>query len=185
MQVLSKKGRKELATQVDAFLQQYQRKAQKNTEPNDRHYSRSVEQVIRRLKPEDLDILLNGEEDERLNGSDEASNKILVWVSQVYKSPGLAARLRVKAQRVIAVSHHARAMQAAVGILQLEVEIVLRYGQRRRPRAQQVERTRVFVRLVVGRVQEHNPGRTALQGDHHLARQDGGSPFQPERRQVL
>jgi hypothetical protein len=77
MQGLSKKGRKELATQVDAFLQQYQRKAQKNTEPNDRHYSRSVEQVIRRLKPEDLDILLNGEEDERLNGSDEASQQDL------------------------------------------------------------------------------------------------------------
>jgi hypothetical protein len=60
-----KKGKQDLARRVGAFLQQYERKAQKGQEPNDRHYDRSVEQVIRRLKPEDLDVLLNGEEDER------------------------------------------------------------------------------------------------------------------------
>ena len=64
MQGLSKKGRKELARHVGAFLRQYQRKAQKGVEPNDRKYDREVERIIRRLKPEDLDVLLNGDADE-------------------------------------------------------------------------------------------------------------------------
>src|ERR1019366_5681963 len=107
-----------------------------------------------------------------------SSMNSLVW-------PAPARSSRVEAQCVIAVPHHPRAMQAAVGILQLEVEIVLRDGQLRGLFAQQVERTRIFVRLVVGRVQEDDPGRTALEGDQHLARQDGGPAFQPKRRQVL
>jgi hypothetical protein len=71
MQGLSKKGRKELAKRASLFFQRYARRAQKNTEPNDRHYDRDVERVVRRLKPEDLDVLMNGENDERLNGPDE------------------------------------------------------------------------------------------------------------------
>jgi hypothetical protein len=71
MQGLSKKGRKELAKRASVFFQKYARRAQKNTEPNDRQYDHDVERVILRLKPEDLDILLNGEEQERLNGSDQ------------------------------------------------------------------------------------------------------------------
>lgn len=71
MQRLSKRRKDELAKQMGAFLQQYRRKAQKGVEPNDRHYDPAVERIIRRLSPEDLDVLLNGEEDGRLNASDD------------------------------------------------------------------------------------------------------------------
>jgi hypothetical protein len=65
MRTLSKKNRDTLSRQMGAFLQQYQRKAQKGREPNDRLYDRGIEQIIRKLKPEELDVLLNGEDDER------------------------------------------------------------------------------------------------------------------------
>jgi len=51
---------------MGAFLKQYARRAHKGWDPNDRHYDDDVEQFIRDLKPEDLDTLLNGDEDERL-----------------------------------------------------------------------------------------------------------------------
>ncbi|MGA2185544.1 MAG: hypothetical protein ABSH47_21200 [Bryobacteraceae bacterium] len=62
----SKNARKELARQMGEFLRLYRRKAQKGVEPNDRRYDGGIAQYIRRLKPEDLDVLLNGEKDERL-----------------------------------------------------------------------------------------------------------------------
>jgi len=65
MQSLSKKDKEALSRQIGVFLQRYRRKAQKGKEPNDRNYDREIEQIIRKLKPEDLDALLNGEEDER------------------------------------------------------------------------------------------------------------------------
>jgi hypothetical protein len=65
MRTLSKKNKEALSRQMGAFLQQYQRKAQKGREPNDRLYDRGIEQIIRKLKPEELDVLLNGEDDER------------------------------------------------------------------------------------------------------------------------
>ena len=71
MQGLTKKGRKQLARDLGQFLRLYQRKAQKGVEPNDRRYDHDVERILQRLKPEDLDTLLNGEEDERLNLSKE------------------------------------------------------------------------------------------------------------------
>lgn len=64
MRNLSKRDKEELARQIGVFVQQYRRKAQKGQEPNDRHYDRGIEQIIRKLKPEDLDLLLNGEDDE-------------------------------------------------------------------------------------------------------------------------
>lgn len=64
MRTLSKKDKETLSRQMGAFLQQYQRKAQKGQEPNDRHYDRGIEQTIRKLKPEELDALLNGENGE-------------------------------------------------------------------------------------------------------------------------
>src|ERR1019366_7024790 len=91
----------------------------------------------------------------------------------------------IEAQGVIAVLYYPCPMQAAVGILQLEVDGVLRDGERRRPGAQQVQRARVFVCQTVGRIEEHDAERTALERDQHLACQDGGPAFQPERRQVL
>jgi hypothetical protein len=48
------------------FLRLYGRRAQKGVEPNDRPYNTEVEAYVKRLKPEDLDCLLHGDEDERL-----------------------------------------------------------------------------------------------------------------------
>ncbi len=57
------------ASVIGLFLQQYQRKAQRGAEPNDRQYDRKIERYIRRMKPEELDKVLNGEEDDRLDES--------------------------------------------------------------------------------------------------------------------
>ena len=60
------KGDKEyLSKQMGVFLRQYARRAQAGVEPNDRLYDSAIERYLRKLKPEDLDVLLNGEEDER------------------------------------------------------------------------------------------------------------------------
>lgn len=67
----SKKAKEELARKMGVFLTQYRRKAQKGREPNDRSYDTGVEHYIRKLKPEDLDVLMNGEADERLRPSNE------------------------------------------------------------------------------------------------------------------
>jgi hypothetical protein len=55
-----------IGRRMGAFLRQYKRRAHPGNDPNDRGYDREIEQYIKRLKPEDLDVLLNGEEDERL-----------------------------------------------------------------------------------------------------------------------
>jgi len=65
MRSLSKRDKDALAQRMGTFVQQYARKAQKGKEPNDRQYDRGIEEVIRKLKPEELDVLLNGEPDER------------------------------------------------------------------------------------------------------------------------
>ncbi|HUL04480.1 MAG TPA: hypothetical protein VLV16_14765 [Gemmatimonadales bacterium] len=58
---MSKRGKK-LREELTLFLKQYARKAQKNADPNDRRYDRKVEAIVKRLRPEDLDALLDGEE---------------------------------------------------------------------------------------------------------------------------
>src|SRR6266700_3399476 len=65
----AKKNKKDMASVIGLFLQQYQRKAQRGAEPNDRQYDRKIERYIRRMKPEELDKVLNGEEDDRLDES--------------------------------------------------------------------------------------------------------------------
>jgi hypothetical protein len=47
-----------LAGELSVFVQQYGRKAQRGVEPNDRHYSRKVEDRMKRLHPEELSALL-------------------------------------------------------------------------------------------------------------------------------
>lgn len=61
---MGKNGRKQLSRDLGQFLRLYQKRAQKGEEPNDRRYNPEVERIVQRLKPEDLDVLLNGEEDE-------------------------------------------------------------------------------------------------------------------------
>jgi hypothetical protein len=48
---------------LSLFVQKYGRKAQANYGPNDRHYDRKVEAKIKRMKPEDVDRLMRGDED--------------------------------------------------------------------------------------------------------------------------
>jgi hypothetical protein len=56
--------KEKLQAKIGAFVQQYARKAQRGQEPNDRGYSRAIEAKLKRMKPEELDELLNGEQDD-------------------------------------------------------------------------------------------------------------------------
>jgi hypothetical protein len=59
--------KQEMAAQIGEFMRQYQRKSQGGMiEPNDRQYSRKFERKLKRMKPEELDELLHGEEAEPL-----------------------------------------------------------------------------------------------------------------------
>ena len=59
---LSKRGKK-LRQDLAQFLKQYARKAPKKGEPNDRRYDRKIEAIVKRLRPEDLDMLLGKDEE--------------------------------------------------------------------------------------------------------------------------
>jgi hypothetical protein len=63
---VSRKNKKLIAREMGTFLRLYGRKAQKGVEPNDRPYDPLIAYNLRRLKPEQLDQMINGEEDERL-----------------------------------------------------------------------------------------------------------------------
>jgi hypothetical protein len=53
------------AASLQLFVKAYGRKAQKRVEPNDRKYSREIEQIAKRLPPDELDALLrDGEQDD-------------------------------------------------------------------------------------------------------------------------
>jgi len=63
---MARKNKKVIAREFGTFLRLYGRKAQKGCEPNDRPYDPAIEQELRRLKPEEIDRLINGDADERL-----------------------------------------------------------------------------------------------------------------------
>ncbi len=57
-------GRKKwIRANIGTFLQQYQRKAQRGVEPNDRQYDRDLEGKLKRMKPEDLSRLMSEDDD--------------------------------------------------------------------------------------------------------------------------
>ncbi len=58
------KRKEKLQARIGAFMQQYARKAQRGQEPNDRGYSRKLEAKLKRMRPEELDELLNGEQED-------------------------------------------------------------------------------------------------------------------------
>jgi hypothetical protein len=59
---MSRRNQK-MAAQIGAFRRQYHRTSQGGmTEPNDRQYGRKVERKLKRMKPEELDELLHGED---------------------------------------------------------------------------------------------------------------------------
>lgn len=53
-----------LEADIGTFIKQYARKAQRGQEPNDRRYSRRIERKIKRMKPDELDKLIQGTEDD-------------------------------------------------------------------------------------------------------------------------
>ena len=54
--------RRRLAGDVAVFVHQYARKrGPKGLEPNDRNYSRKVEELVKRMEPEELDYFLHDE----------------------------------------------------------------------------------------------------------------------------
>lgn len=59
-----RKTRRLTEADLGLFVKQYGRKARKGFDPNDRDYSREVEQKIKKMKAEDIDRLLRGETEE-------------------------------------------------------------------------------------------------------------------------
>ena len=57
--------KQKMAAAVGAFMRQYQRKAHVGHDPNDRSYDRKLEAKLKRMRPEDLDELLHGEDSEQ------------------------------------------------------------------------------------------------------------------------
>jgi len=69
-----------MAAQVGEFVRQYQRKSQGGKqEPNDRQYSRKFERKLKRMKPEELDELLHGEELEPADTSTRKPERETRW----------------------------------------------------------------------------------------------------------
>lgn len=63
---MNRRRRQRLEGEVGRFVRQYARKRRRGWDPNDRTYNRSVEALVRRLDPEELDALMNGADDEPL-----------------------------------------------------------------------------------------------------------------------
>jgi hypothetical protein len=53
-----------LQAEIGTFLKKYARKAHAGHDPNDRNYSRKIEGVVKRMRAEDLDALIQDAEDE-------------------------------------------------------------------------------------------------------------------------
>ena len=62
-QRMSRRGKK-LRQELGVFLRKYSRQSQSGQEPNDRSYDRQMERLIKQMKPEDLDALMRGEDEE-------------------------------------------------------------------------------------------------------------------------
>jgi len=59
-----KKKRDWLKSNIGQFVKVYSRKAQRGVEPNDRHYDRKIEQLIKHMDPRELSELLHDHDDE-------------------------------------------------------------------------------------------------------------------------
>jgi len=65
-----RKKRRVSEADMGLFLRQYGRKAHRGHDPNDRAYSRDVEKKIKRMKAEDVDRLIRGEDVDFATGGD-------------------------------------------------------------------------------------------------------------------
>lgn len=52
-----------LQQRVGPFFKQYARTSCSGYDPNDRGYDRKLEEKLKKLSPEEFDLLMNGEED--------------------------------------------------------------------------------------------------------------------------
>ena len=53
-----------LASATAHYLRQIGRKAQKGVEPNDRRFDHKLDEKLKRMRPEDVDTLFRGGDDE-------------------------------------------------------------------------------------------------------------------------
>ena len=59
-------SKKKIKAEYGVFVKRYARKKPKNGhDPNDRNYDRKLEEIIKRMKPEELAELLNDDEDDQ------------------------------------------------------------------------------------------------------------------------
>jgi len=56
--------KQKLAAEIGVFLRQYARKAHPGIDPNDRRYSRKIEEMVKRMRPEEFDELLNDSDED-------------------------------------------------------------------------------------------------------------------------
>jgi len=56
-------SKKKIKSSIGSFLKQYRRKSDKHIDPNDRSYDRKLEQIIKKMDPEELSKLMNDDED--------------------------------------------------------------------------------------------------------------------------
>ena len=52
-------SKKKIKAEYGTFIRKYTRKRQKGWDPNDRSYDRKIEEKIKRMKPEELQALLD------------------------------------------------------------------------------------------------------------------------------
>jgi len=55
-------NKKKIELSMGKFIQQYKRKSSKSFDPNDRSYDRKLEKIVKRMPPEELSRIMNGDE---------------------------------------------------------------------------------------------------------------------------
>ncbi len=59
---MSARGQR-LRLELAQFLKQYARKTESGHDPNDRRYNRKIEAAVKRMRAEDLDVLIRDDEE--------------------------------------------------------------------------------------------------------------------------
>lgn len=65
----AREKRQRLSDATARYLRQIGRQAQKGVEPNDRRFDHKLDEKLKRMRPEDVDALFRGEDEEAPNGS--------------------------------------------------------------------------------------------------------------------
>lgn len=60
--LVATRDRKQLGNRIALFLRQYARKSDARSDPNDRRYDRKIEEIIKRMNPQELDRLIRSED---------------------------------------------------------------------------------------------------------------------------